>query len=152
MSSKNATRHGFYGSAAVAGVESRKEIKRLIEELSEEYRPLGRVENELVSQIAYAMWRLRRIAKIETEEWLLARYEKVPSSMSISRMPLDRIERYEANARRAQERATKQLLEHQERRKANQKEQPQQQADEQTNKMDLQNEPTKSLVNSEMRI
>jgi hypothetical protein len=84
-----------------------------------EYQSVGLVEDELVEQIAYCIWKLKRIMKIETGEWdrLVQARESIPGK-SMSDVSLDAIGRYERNARTGLKKTIDELRDHQDRRRA----------------------------------
>lgn len=74
----NALRHGFRAREetllAAGGEETRREIAAHIEALSREIRPQGPRQIALVSDLAHAFWRLRRVHKVnEQSQWWVGR-------------------------------------------------------------------------------
>ena len=63
-SSKNAIKHGLTAHTIIAG-EDREDYIRFRGELQRALRPNGRLESELVRQIADLQWRMRRIPAYE---------------------------------------------------------------------------------------
>lgn len=64
--SLNAQTHGLLSAALVLADESADEFAVLAERVTSELAPEGDVERELVSRLAGLLWRLRRVAQVET--------------------------------------------------------------------------------------
>jgi hypothetical protein len=58
---KNALTHGIYGKDILLPWESREEFEKLLADLRNEFRPDGRMENDIVFDIAYLRWQKYRI-------------------------------------------------------------------------------------------
>ena len=67
ISSKNATRHGFYTSAVLLPEEDRSEYVRLARGVVGYYQPQGVLEQEQVLSIIHTLWQLRRANVVDTE-------------------------------------------------------------------------------------
>ena len=63
--SKNAIKHGLTAEQAVLPWESAAELETLLEELGEDYSPVGVMERHLVQEIAMSMWQIARLHRIE---------------------------------------------------------------------------------------
>ncbi len=63
--SKNAIKHGLTAEQVVLPWESAAELEALLEELGEDYSPVGVMERHLVQEIAMSMWQLARLHRIE---------------------------------------------------------------------------------------
>jgi hypothetical protein len=61
---KNALVHGVYSCDLILGFESREKFETLLADLREELGPNGRLEEELVFDIAHLRWQKRRLLKI----------------------------------------------------------------------------------------
>ncbi len=61
----NALKHGLRAEEFVVRGEDPADFARLLENLINEFQPLGPLEEQLVERIAASMWRLRRIYRIE---------------------------------------------------------------------------------------
>ena len=64
-SSRNAVKHGILSVEVVSGDEDYGSFSRLVNELSDEYAPVGVRECILVQRIAVCLWRLRRALAFE---------------------------------------------------------------------------------------
>ena len=58
---KNALAHGIYGKDILLPWESRKDLEKLLADLRDEFRPEGRMENEIVFDLAHFRWQKYRI-------------------------------------------------------------------------------------------
>jgi hypothetical protein len=58
---KNALAHGLYGEDILLPWESRKDFEKLLADLRGEFRPDGRMENEIVFDIAHLRWQKYRL-------------------------------------------------------------------------------------------
>jgi hypothetical protein len=58
---KNALAHGIYGKDILLPWESRKDFKKLLADLRDEFRPEGRMENEIVFDLAHSRWQKYRV-------------------------------------------------------------------------------------------
>lgn len=61
----NALKHGLRAEEFVVRGEDPAEFARFLEDLINEFQPLGPLEEQLAERIAASMWRLRRIYRIE---------------------------------------------------------------------------------------
>lgn len=70
----NALKHGAFATELFIFEEDRSEFEELHNGFIEEFKPAGRMENELVLEIAKLHWRKRRIEKFYVHEadWLCA--------------------------------------------------------------------------------
>lgn len=71
VSSQNARKHGILSRELILPDEKAEEFQALFNQLQEELRPLGTLENTLVERIAIAIWRQRRLVRAETSKTLL---------------------------------------------------------------------------------
>ena len=67
ISSRNATRHGFYASAVLLPEEDRAEYVRLTRGVVGFYSPQSVLEEEQVLIIIHTLWQLRRANMVDTE-------------------------------------------------------------------------------------
>jgi hypothetical protein len=58
---KNALIHGIYGKDILLPWESREEFEKLLAERQEEFQPRGRMENEIVFDVAHLRWQKYRV-------------------------------------------------------------------------------------------
>jgi hypothetical protein len=58
---KNALAHGIYSKDILLPWESRKEFNKLLADLRDEFRPEGRMENEIVFDLAHSRWQKYRV-------------------------------------------------------------------------------------------
>jgi hypothetical protein len=58
---KNALAHGIYGKDILLPWESRKDFEKLLADLRDEFRPDGRMENDIVFDMAHLRWQKYRI-------------------------------------------------------------------------------------------
>ncbi len=63
----NAIKHGLLSREVLLPGESKKRFLKLKEDLLEEYKPQGPLENILVDQIIACTWRLKRSFKVESD-------------------------------------------------------------------------------------
>jgi hypothetical protein len=61
---KNAMAHGIYGEDVLLPWESRKDFERLLTDLREEFRPDGRMEDDIVFDLAHLRWQKYRLHKL----------------------------------------------------------------------------------------
>jgi predicted deacylase len=77
----NALKHGLLAKEVIVPLgdeyEKRAAFYRLLDDLSQDYAPVGRIEAMLVEMIAVAYWRLRRATRAEVGE-LIDEYDDVP--------------------------------------------------------------------------
>ena len=135
-SSLNAMRHGLSAKRVVIPGESLADYHTLLDAYIEEFRPQSALEAELVHALAASRWRLRRLTAIESSlfEMELIRRRKDIDAQFTETVIEDRLAfvfqkladnsrspslliRYEGSLNRAHDRAFKQLLELQSRRK-----------------------------------
>ncbi len=64
----NATTHGIFSSVVILKSESTSEYESLLDDLRNDFRPAGRLEETLVEKLAVLLWRLRRLLKAEAGE------------------------------------------------------------------------------------
>lgn len=64
-SSYNALRHGLYAHEVVFPDEDREAYDALLESMANDFKPVGKVEMELIRRAADIWWRLGRTAAIE---------------------------------------------------------------------------------------
>jgi hypothetical protein len=67
---KNALTHGVYGKDILLPWESREEFEKLLAELRDEFQPSGRMENEIVFDVAHLRWQKYRVHQM----WIAAAY------------------------------------------------------------------------------
>jgi hypothetical protein len=65
-SAQNALQHGLFSDTVVLACEDPEEFRALFIDYCDYYQPVGRVEHEIVSQIAACVWRMRRAYAMET--------------------------------------------------------------------------------------
>jgi hypothetical protein len=103
--SRNAVRHGLTSVNIALQDEDREQFNQLVRETSTDLRPRTNLEHTLVEQVAYAEWRLLRIAAWETQIINAAvAGETAPCMTLFGKSPdeaLARLHRYEAQIRRA---------------------------------------------------
>ena len=58
---KNALIHGIYGKDILLPWESREEFEKLFAEIRDEFQPRGRMENEIVFDVAHLRWQKYRV-------------------------------------------------------------------------------------------
>lgn len=64
----NARRHGLLSRELILPGESHEDYELLLEELQRDWQPSGVTENLLLERIAIALWRQRRLVRVETAE------------------------------------------------------------------------------------
>src|SRR5829696_220427 len=62
----NATKHGLLSQVDLLPGEDEEALKELAERLRAELQPVGEMESLLVEKIIDAVWRLRRLRRVET--------------------------------------------------------------------------------------
>lgn len=84
----NALKHGLLAKSAVIpigdGKEDPEEFRIVLQTLSQQYKPVGMIEEMLVERIAVSYWRLRRVQLAEVGEiqknlchaWTFPKYER----------------------------------------------------------------------------
>src|SRR5580658_9212185 len=65
-SSLNALRHGLTGQTVVMPAEDLVAYQHHVKSFTDEYKPEGATEENLVQSLADASWRLNRVAALET--------------------------------------------------------------------------------------
>lgn len=85
--SGNALKHGIFSAKelVVPGHENLREFETLLEQLKQELRPEGMLEDIQVKEIAYCYWRLRRVIRCESGEIRKGRDDAIYSSFSDQR-------------------------------------------------------------------
>jgi hypothetical protein len=68
IKNKNALVHGVYAEDVVLPWESREDFEKLLADLREEFGPDGRMEEEIVLDLAHLRWQKQRVRKM----WLAA--------------------------------------------------------------------------------
>ena len=61
----NALRHGFYARDILLPKENPNDFAKLVQELRDDYRPEGVLEDHLILVIASGIWRKRRVLRAE---------------------------------------------------------------------------------------
>ena len=122
-SSRNAYRHGLTAAIVVVEGEEKALYEQTLLDLRLDHRPRTAVEEHCVEQMAQAFWKQRRCAAIEKGLWDLAL--GIAPSTPILKMAdaflkgstlsaaLDKITRYQAEARRAYHQAAATIRKHQ---------------------------------------
>jgi len=67
VSSKNSIRHGLLARDVILKDEDQRAFEAMQTALVEELRPLGEIERQLVDRIIGALWRLRRLGRVEAD-------------------------------------------------------------------------------------
>jgi hypothetical protein len=67
---KNALTHGIYGKDILLPWESCEEFEKLLAEIQNEFQPNGRMENEIVFDVAHLRWQKYRVHQM----WIAAAY------------------------------------------------------------------------------
>lgn len=127
-SARNAVRHGLTAAkTTVLQNENPGAWEHVLAAHIERYRPDGAIELELVEDIAFCRWRLRRFRCVDTALWDLqmddhaaefeSRYESADESARMAFAfrhdpNLHLASRYEGRLRRAYERAVRNLKDH----------------------------------------
>ena len=65
---QNARTHGLLSRSLIIEGESQEEFSGLLTLLSDEFQPVGLVEQALVERVAIALWRQRRLVRAESAE------------------------------------------------------------------------------------
>ncbi len=103
ISSQNRTSHGLTARRVVLQNEDQTEFDEMHAALFSDYAPQSQVEEELVQEIADASWRLRRVARLETEL-----FDSGENFIELS-SSLDKLRRYRTSIERAFHKAIDQL-------------------------------------------
>ena len=61
---KNALAHGIYGKDIFLPWESRKDFEKLLADLRDDFRPVGRMQNDIVFDLAHLRWQKYRVHKM----------------------------------------------------------------------------------------
>ena len=61
---KNALAHGIYGKDILLPWESRKDFEKLLADLRDDFRPVGRMQNDIVFDLAHLRWQKYRVHKM----------------------------------------------------------------------------------------
>lgn len=118
-SSKNATRHGLLASKNVVLQNENPEAwAQVLQSYIDRYQPQDEIEHELIEDIAFCRWRLRRFRAVDTALWDMemdnqnsnAPDEPTRQAQAFKADPnIHLASRYEGRLRRAYERAIKNL-------------------------------------------
>ena len=81
---QNALKHGLSAQTIVLSDEDGQAFVDLRENLHAEYAPAGERERQLVDRMAEGMWRLRRVARIESD--ILSHYRRQATDEHASRL------------------------------------------------------------------
>lgn len=73
----NATKHGLLSQGALLPGEDKDALKELEERLRAELQPVGEMESLLVERIIDAIWRLRRLSRVEAGIFTWELYEEL---------------------------------------------------------------------------
>jgi hypothetical protein len=73
----NAVRHGLLSKEVLLPGEDGEALRELGERLEAELQPLGELENLLVDRIVAAVWRLRRLGRVEAGIFAWERFEEL---------------------------------------------------------------------------
>jgi hypothetical protein len=60
---KNALAHGIYGKDILLPWESRKDFEKLLADLRDDFRPVGRMQNDIVFDLAHLRWQKYRVRR-----------------------------------------------------------------------------------------
>jgi hypothetical protein len=66
-SSQNALQHGLFSTAVVLASEDPEQFRALFNDYCDYYQPDGRVEHDIIYQLAACVWRMRRANNMETD-------------------------------------------------------------------------------------
>jgi hypothetical protein len=125
ISSQNRVGHGLCSDNIVVLQNEDPEVwQRVVDALQRRYQPTDEIENELVEDIAFCLWRLRRVRGVESALWditmedqaeeLEAKYS-TPTELTRKahafrgEASLQLVARYEGRLRRAYDRAVDNL-------------------------------------------
>src|SRR4028119_1605543 len=70
----NAVRHGLLSKEVLLPGEDEEALRELGEHLRDELQPFGELENLLVDRVVAAVWRLRRLSRVETGTFVWERF------------------------------------------------------------------------------
>ena len=90
-SSRNAVKHGLTGRHPVIDVEDHAEYLEFLDAFFDQYEPRTPVEQDLVTEMANARWRMRRALAIETA---IFNHQAPPPGTEAAAPPADNIERH----------------------------------------------------------
>src|SRR6267154_1363498 len=76
ISSRNASKHGFYSTSVLLPDEDLDEFLRLARRLVSAYAPCGVLEEQQVRTIIETHWQLRRTNLLDSELFQIYRYDK----------------------------------------------------------------------------
>ena len=79
-SAQNARRHGVLSAQLILPSENHDEFDELVDQLQQEFKPEGLLENTLVERIAIALWRQMRLVNAESAEILLRQQTSLVSA------------------------------------------------------------------------
>ena len=112
-SSRNAVKHSLSGQAIVVTGEDAHVYEETLRDLRTDHRPRTAIEDHCIEMMAHAYWKTNRCARLEKSLWDLATGEATAETSSFHKMAaaflvdsslskaLDKIARYQAEARRA---------------------------------------------------
>lgn len=108
----NACKHGMTGRAVALPEEDRADVARLEARLAERFAPRGGEEQELVREMAMALWRIGRAPKVEAAvlDAACASYDRSLDAAVATVDDLLRIGRYAGSAERAYRRGFEGLV------------------------------------------
>jgi hypothetical protein len=66
-SAQNALQHGLFANTVVLAFEDPEEFRALLNDYCDYYQPEGRVEHDIIYQLAACVWRMRRAYAMETQ-------------------------------------------------------------------------------------
>jgi hypothetical protein len=66
VSRLNAVKHGILGKSAILPTESEKDYRDLVNQLAIDLAPEGFLESQFVEELAWILWRKRRLALAES--------------------------------------------------------------------------------------
>ena len=112
-SSRNAVKHSLSGQAIAVTGEDAHVYEETLRDLRTDHRPRTAIEDQCIEMMAHAYWKTNRCARLEKSLWELATAEATAETSSFHKMAaaflvdsalskaLDKIARYQAEARRA---------------------------------------------------
>ena len=122
---RNAFRHGLTSAIAVIPGEDAAAFDKLLFDMRLDHRPRTSIEDQCVELMANAYWKTLRITKIEKAIWDVELEAATPETSPVHKMAasflkgsnvssaLDKLNRYQAEARRAYHQAENTLRRHQ---------------------------------------
>jgi len=66
-SSQNALQHGLFSANVVLSIENEEDFHAMFQDYCDYYQPVGRVEHDLIYQLAACVWRMARAYIMETQ-------------------------------------------------------------------------------------